>query len=128
MNLVCNSNLKKLLGVQFGQDKCQCRPGMKFNELANECQIFLDVDCSNISYDTKPSQIILDAVEKGKKRNYHFDTENRTESAQETMKNSLLSFLDTEHATEEEIREAFCRDIDIFSFEMLVRNHNKQQS
>ena len=125
MNLVCNSNLKKLLGIQFGEDKCQCRPGMKFNEFANECQIYLEVDCSNIFYDSSPSQIILDAAENGKKRNYHFDIEDRTESAKETMKNSLLSFLDTEQATVEEIQEAFCRDIDIFSFEMLVRNHKQ---
>ena len=122
MNLVCNSNMTEVLGVQLGEDRCQCRPGMKFNEFANECQIFLDVDCSHISYESKPSQAILDAVETGKKRNIQIDTENRTETAQETLKNSLLSFIDIEHATKNEIKEAFCRDIDVFSFAVLVRN------
>ena len=95
---------------------------MKFNEFANECQIFLDVDCSHITYESKPSQAILDAVETGKKRNIQIDTENRTETAQETLKNSLLSFIDIEHATKNEIKEAFCRDIDVFTFAVLVRN------
>jgi len=42
----------------------------------------------------------------------------RTESANETLANSLLSEIDAKKATPEEIKEAFCRDIDSFSFEM----------
>ena len=50
-------------------------------------------------------------------------TLDRTESANETLANSLLTRIDPKNATADEIKEAFCRDIDSFSFEMEV-NHN----
>ena len=85
----------------------------------------MDVDCSSITYDTKPSEVILTAVEKAKK-----DMEanligeviplGRTESANESLANSLLTKVDTKTATDSELKEAFCRDIDSFSFEMQV--------
>ena len=46
----------------------------------------------------------------------------RTESANETLANSLLTRIDPKNATAEEIKEAFCRDIDSFSFEMEVKS------
>ena len=86
----------------------------------------MDVDCSSITYDTKPSPVIMTAVEKAKKEM----EENligevvplgRTESANESLSNSLLTRMDSKTATDDELREAFCRDIDSFSFEMQVK-------
>ena len=91
---------------------------------AHDSQIFLDVDCSTITYETKPSSTILTAVEKAKAE-MNLDGETaplgRTESANETLANSLLTKIDPKNATADEIKEAFCRDIDSFSFEMEVR-------
>merc|ERR1712227_1150918 len=56
MNLVCNTNLTT--GGNLG--KCQCRQDMKWNAEAGECQLFLDVDCSSITYESQPSKTILD--------------------------------------------------------------------
>ena len=120
MNLVCNTNLT----TQGDAGKCECRQDMKWNTEAGECQIFLDVDCSAITYDTQPSATILTAVEKAKAE-MKLDGETaplgRTESANETLANSLLTKIDPKNSTAEEIKEAFCRDIDSFSFEMEVR-------
>ena len=87
-------------------------------------QIFLDVDCSSITYDTEPSATIMNAVEKAKKEMpVQGETAplGRTESANETLANSLLTKIDPKNSTADEIKEAFCRDIDSFSFEMEVR-------
>merc|ERR1719431_920565 len=64
MNMMCNTNLT----VQAG-GKCQCKPDMKWNEATGECQMFLDVDCSSITYETPPSKLILDAVKKAEAKN-----------------------------------------------------------
>ena len=37
MNLVCNTELV----VGSGPGRCQCRPGMRWNQQAGECQIYL---------------------------------------------------------------------------------------
>ena len=37
---------------------------------------------------------------------------------QESLSNSLLTQMDAKQASEAELREAFCRDIDAYSFEM----------
>ena len=87
-------------------------------------QLFLDVDCSSITYESQPSQTILNAVEKAKaeisEEPSEVGTLDRTESANETLANSLLTRIDPKNATADEIKEAFCRDIDSFSFEMEV--------
>ena len=41
--------------VQGTVGKCECRRDMRWNSAEGECQIFLDVDCSRITYDTRPS-------------------------------------------------------------------------
>ena len=91
-------------------------------------QLFLDVDCSSITYESKPSQTILNAVEKAKaeisEEPSEVGTLDRTESANETLANSLLTRIDPKNATADEIKEAFCRDIDSFSFEMEVISKN----
>jgi len=118
MNLICNTNLT----IQ-GTGKCECRRDMKWNSQQGECQMYMDVDCSSITYETQPSQAILNAVEKAKSE----VDENllgeviplgRTESANESLATSLLTKMDTQTATDDELKEAFCRDIDSFSFEM----------
>ena len=90
INMVCNPDMSIPGGVQ---GKCGCRPDMKWNNEAKECQvctlvsqfahkflpsvypthpffmalkIFMDVDCSAITYETPPSTAVLSAVEKAK--------------------------------------------------------------
>jgi len=138
MNLVCNTNLT----VQAG-GKCECRTDMKWNAQNSECQIFMDVDCSSITYDTKPSPVILEAVNRTLERiaeNNKTDTaaaeligettvnatdsenvkatnETISQDPNEALSNSLLSSLDPKTTSEADLKEAFCRDIDSFSFE-----------
>ena len=85
----------------------------------------MDVDCSSLTYETKPSQAVLDAAEKAKKKM----EENllgeviplgRTEYKNESLANSILSQIDPKTVTDLELKEAFCRDIDAFSFEFQV--------
>ena len=44
----------------------------------------------------------------------------RTERENESLSISFLTKMDTKSATDAELKEAFCRDIDSFSFEMQV--------
>ena len=67
MNLVCNTNLTTqvsmilislsnyVLDLQGTIGKCECRRDMRWNAAEGECQIYLDVDCSKFTYETKPS-------------------------------------------------------------------------
>ena len=41
----------------------------------------------------------------------------RTQTKEESLENSLLTSIDPTNATADDIKEAFCRDIDAFSFE-----------
>merc|ERR1719244_362231 len=59
MNLICNTNITMQAG-----GKCECRSDMKWNTQNSECQLYMDVDCSSITYDTEPSPVILEAVNK----------------------------------------------------------------
>ena len=72
--------------------------------------MYMDVDCSSITYETQPSQAILNAVEKAKSE----VDENllgeviplgRTESANESLATSLLTKMDTQTATDDELKE-----------------------
>ena len=44
----------------------------------------------------------------------------RTQTKEESLSNSLLKQIDPKNVTADEIKEAFCRDIDAFSFEFKV--------
>jgi len=118
MNMMCNTNLT----VQAG-GKCQCKPDMKWNEATGECQMFLDVDCSSITYETPPSKLILDAVKKAEAKNIipeEIPTDSevpdlKTPSPEQALNSSLLAQIDTQVATANEMKEAFCRDVDAFS-------------
>jgi len=137
MNLICNTNKT----IQNG-GKCECRTDMRWNEQTSECQLYIDVDCSAITYETKPSPVILEAVNKTLDK---IAESNQTDSTaavigenvvngtetdsvkvenatismspNETLSNSLLSSIDPAKTSEAELKEAFCRDIDSFSFE-----------
>ena len=91
----------------------------------------MDVDCSSITYETKPSTVVLEAVNKTLDSLEGQNTteinlsdptkpENQTISASPnaTLANSLLSSIDKDKASKEDIKEAFCRDIDSFSWEL----------
>lgn len=119
MNLICNTNL-----TVGAEGRCECRTDLKWNTETLQCQIYLDVDCSSITYETKPSPIILKAVNKTLDKFDETDEivtdvpDNETISAEESLENSLLSSIDPKEASKDEIKEAFCRDIDSFSFEL----------
>lgn len=118
MNLICNTALT----TQGNVGKCECRRDMKWNTQSGECQVYLDVDCSAITYETAPSAAILSAVQRANAAGVQQvpgETEplGRTETMQESLSNSLLSQMDAKKASQAELREAFCRDIDAYSFE-----------
>lgn len=159
MNLICNTNLT----VQAG-GKCECKKDMRWNSATAECQLYLDVDCSAVTYDTPPAAAILEAVRRAeaeetlKKQqlaaaaaaNSSLTTANgtmplaaagalpppgavlsetadlpplnRTQTREESLATSLLSKIDTQKASEAELKEAFCRDIDAYSFEFNTDN------
>ena len=129
LNLVCNKNL-----TTSGAGRCECRQDMKWNKESLECQIYLDVDCSNITYDTPPSTVVLKAanltLEHIQAENITTDAfeddDNSTISAEESLENSLLSNIDPKVATDKEITEAFCRDIDSFSFEFAEQQNTDE--
>ena len=103
---------------------------------ARECQLYIDVDCSDVTYDSKPSPAVLEAVnntlekldlnetkdnidEVKKPKPFDWLSANSTVSdpPKTALANSLLSSMDPDKASENEIREAFCRDVDSFSWE-----------
>merc|ERR1719237_328147 len=119
MNLVCNTDLT----TQGSVGQCECRRDMRWNTAEGECQFYLDVDCSSFTYETRPSPTILAAVGRAntaiQARPDSTTQEEalvRTETKQETLDNSLLSYMG-QSASEADLREAFCRDVDAYSFE-----------
>ena len=150
MNMICNSNLT----VQTG-GKCECKRDMRWNTATAECQLFIDVDCSAVTYDTPPAPAILEAVKRAEAEallkqqqqqqqqmtanvtatadgaiiNATDNSElanlpplNRTQTREESLATSLLSKIDTKKASEQELREAFCRDVDAYSFDFNTDN------
>jgi len=130
MNLICNKDLTS----QGQVGKCECRQDMKWNEDALECQVYLDVDCSRFTYETAPSSVVQAAVDEAKK-----DMEempmigegvmlNRTETPEETIDKSLLKHIDPKTSSEDDLLEAYCRDIDAYSFDLNQQNFQMTQS
>lgn len=120
MNLVCNTDLT----TQGTVGKCECRRDMKWNTASGECQIYLDIDCSPITYDTPPSPYISSAVDRAQ-RELEMQPQigetagilDRTETMKESLSNSLLRQMDPKQASDRDLTEAFCRDVDGFSFD-----------
>jgi len=125
MNLICNTNLT----TQGTIGKCECRRDMRWNAEGGECQLYLDVDCSSITYETQPSAGILAAVDRANTAmaglnapaNTLAEDEIRTETNQETLQKSLLSYMG-DNPSQNDLKEAFCRDIDAYSFEFEPQN------
>jgi len=114
INLICNTNLT----TSGTQGHCQCRKDMRWNTEASECQIYLDVDCSTITYETPPSSAIMSAVAKANQTvTEAVQPTDRTQNANESLANSLLTNIDPTNVTSDELKEAFCRDIDAYSLE-----------
>jgi len=94
---------------------------MRWNTATGECELYLDVDCSSLSYESRPSASVLRAVDDLKRQQQLSaaveQNFGRTESYQESLATSLLSKLDANSISEAELTEAFCRDVDSFSFE-----------
>ena len=85
--------------------------------------MYLDVDCSKFTYDTLPSVTIQVAVEKAQREMNEMPLTvegvmlNRTETQEEVLSKSLLKHIDEKEASEDDILEAYCRDVDAYSFE-----------
>lgn len=127
MNLICNKDLT----TQATVGQCECRRDMKWNTEALECQVYLDVDCSKFTYETQPSTLIQNAVEKAQREMEEMPMIgegmmlNRTETQEEVLSKSLLKHIDENTASEDDILEAYCRDVDAYSFEF---NQDQQQN
>jgi len=127
MNLICNKDLT----TQGDIGKCECRRDMKWNSEALECQVYLDVDCSKFTYDTAPSAAVKAAVEEAKNDMPMIGEGvmlNRTETPEETMDKSLLKHLDAKTSSEDDLLEAYCRDIDAYSFDLNQQNFQMTQN
>jgi len=133
VNLICNTNTT----VQQGGN-CECRQDMKWNTKAGECQLFLDVDCSSVTYDTKPDPVILEAVNKTLEKvaeanktqeEVGEENANSTSTPAEALSNSLLSSIDVnkDDVSQAQLKEAYCRDVDSFSWEFGAPKNQQQQ-
>jgi len=60
----CNNIDINLICVELtdGRKECQCRKDMQWNEEARECQFFIGVDCTNLSFEDTPSTNVANAV------------------------------------------------------------------
>ena len=132
MNMICEDDGKS--------GRCKCKPDMRYNKQAHECQIYIDVNCSAFTYETPPSPLILETVsntipqenntilsdnnqtlQNQTSKNDSADkssTEIKMTQIEESLSNSLLTKLDKDKATENDLTEAFCRDVDSFNFDM----------
>lgn len=122
INMICNTELT----VQAG-GKCQCKTDMKWNEAKGECQFYFNVDCTQFTYETPPSKFILDAVKTAETQSLQnpipqesTTSELSTPTIEQSLGTSLLSHIDRNRATEAQLKEAYCRDIDAFSFDFNV--------
>ena len=95
--------------------------------------MYLDVDCSKFTYDTAPSATIQAAVAKAELEMQGMPLIgeglmlNRTETQEETLSRSLLKHIDEKEASEDDILEAYCRDVDAYSFEFNQPQPQTQQ-
>ena len=91
-------------------------------------KVFLDVDCSKFTYDTAPSVAVKAAVEQAQQELNDMPMigegvmVNQTETPQETIDKSLLKQMDVKTSSEDDLLEAYCRDIDAYSFDLNQQN------
>jgi hypothetical protein len=120
MNMVCKQDTQT----------CQCRDTMKWNDEALECQVFMDVNCTDVSTVESPvvevnTTTVIKQPTAVNEEEFKFDDSfiytNTTEGAEglnitsvtadETLATSELASLDINKTSSEDIRHAFCRDI-----------------
>ena len=119
INMVCQNQTT-------GGNNCACRTDFKWNPEKSECEFYLNVDCSNITYETPVSPVVdtaanatLTELEQPDKKILVQDLEKKTTiTADEALETSMLSNIDPQVASENDIKEAFCRDVDSFSWEL----------
>ena len=91
----------------------------------------MDDDCSKFTYKTQPSTLIQNAVEKAQREMEEMPIIgegmmlNRTETKEEVRFKNLLKHIDENAASEDDVLEAYCRDVDAYSFEF---NQDQQQN
>lgn len=77
LNLVCSSFNQSSVVTTLApgevvtnqtEGTCHCRRDMKWNKKALECQILLDVDCSQFDYSSPVSEFVANATERAEKR------------------------------------------------------------
>jgi len=129
MNMICGQSGTSSVGSR----SCQCRDDMKWNDEGLECQIYIDVNCTDIKTVESPEPVetlVLEtpnntlASDKLEEEEFEFDEQefsNLTDSkgnlniseisADETLSSSELSKLNPNETSPEEIRGAFCRDV-----------------
>merc|ERR1711934_1233505 len=90
---------------------CQCRRDMRWNTKAFECQLFIDVDCKNVTYSSTVSDQVKAAAETLESTVGNATIEiptNRTQTGEESLKESLLSVITSSaNTTLEVLNEAF---------------------
>ena len=98
----------------------------------------MDVDCSSVTYDTKPDPVILEAVNKTLEKvaeanktqeEVGEENANSTSTPAEALSNSLLSSIDVnkDDVSQAQLKEAYCRDVDSFSWEFGAPKNQQQQ-
>ena len=104
--------------------------------------MYIDVDCSDVTYGSEPSPVVLKAVDEtlqkiGNKNiteNYLVDDKSRpvdstfSPSPNASLENSLLSSINPNEASEHEMKEAFCRDVDSFSWDLAMPETEKESN
>lgn len=118
INMVCQNQTS-------GGNNCACRTDFKWNPEKSECEFYLNVDCSTITYESPVSPVVdtaanvtLTELEQPEKKKFITDLETKTNlTADEALQTSMLSNIDPQEASENDIKEAFCRDVDSFSWE-----------
>ena len=109
---------------------------------AKECQLYIDVDCSDVTYDSQPSPVVLKAVDDALQKigdnniteNYLVDAKDRPVDStfspppNASLENSLLTSINPNEASEHEIKEAFCRDVDSFSWDLAMPDTEEESN
>ena len=117
MNMFCSMSTKK----------CECRENMRWNTDVLECQIYIDVDCSEetenktsmlnkthnrVFIKSQPITTIL--------RKYHIGLRNRpifSLSPSQTTDKSRLLYLDLTNIKGRKVKQIFCRELSTISYQ-----------
>ena len=102
-------------------ETCDCRQDFRWNSEKSECEFFLNVDCSSVTYDTIPSPVVEEAAnvtigQLESESSKGLEAKGNL-TADEVMATSMLNNVNVQNATADDIKEAFCRDVDSLSWE-----------